>query len=553
MRFRRSLPLFMLALSLAFAFPSSAQQKHLTQEQISSLAQSGMGDDSGAALITQRGIDFTPTEEFLKGLKAAGATDSFIKALRAATPPEPISPKKPLHQVQILALLGGGVPTYRVTILVKDHGINFKPTKEYLDEIRLGGGDEGLINALKTAKVIDPIPVGVVEATGMLEVQAGLPNAIVYSDNLVRGNTDAQGVFSGKLEAGAHQIRVEKIGYDTPPEQHIDIAKDAALHLTFNLVPQAAKLDLRGAPAGVEIRLGSTSLGRTVESAPFTASVPVGEQNLLIVQGAAIRRVTQQFTPGQTLVVQWQSVAPPPLTPEELESQDWDQVRSASESTPLEQFLSRYPNGLHAAEAQAKLQEIAWASIHQDNLDSLQAYLNRFPNGPHSGQAFRLIDDIWWSKVDQKDTRALSSFIAEHPNSPHGSAAQSMLNQIEKAQEEAKHPSAAAGTQMITAVLEQFNAAFEHKQPREIKQVWPAIPDRYIEANTLNGSTFVMALHPTGQAEIDGDAASIPGQMVIRSAIPGGKPSQTQKSVTVYLSHKTTDHWIIVNILAPIR
>ncbi len=65
------------------------------------------GDDSGAKLIEQRGIDFAPAEDFMQTLKAAGASEAFLKALRAAKPPEPASAKKPLNQVQIFALLAG--------------------------------------------------------------------------------------------------------------------------------------------------------------------------------------------------------------------------------------------------------------------------------------------------------------------------------------------------------------------------------------------------------------------------------------------------------------
>jgi predicted NAD-dependent protein-ADP-ribosyltransferase YbiA (DUF1768 family) len=40
-------------------------------------------------LIEQRGIDFAPAEDFLQNLKAAGADEAFLEALRAAKPPGP--------------------------------------------------------------------------------------------------------------------------------------------------------------------------------------------------------------------------------------------------------------------------------------------------------------------------------------------------------------------------------------------------------------------------------------------------------------------------------
>ncbi|HEV2350690.1 MAG TPA: hypothetical protein VG028_12680 [Terriglobia bacterium] len=65
-------------------------------------------------------------EDFLQSLKAAGASEAFLKAGRAAKPPEPASAKKPLNQVQVFALLGGQVPSHRVAMLAKDRGIEYE-------------------------------------------------------------------------------------------------------------------------------------------------------------------------------------------------------------------------------------------------------------------------------------------------------------------------------------------------------------------------------------------------------------------------------------------
>jgi hypothetical protein len=47
-----------------------------------------MSTKAGAKLTEQRGIDFAPAEDFLQTLKAAGASEAFLKALRAPKPPE---------------------------------------------------------------------------------------------------------------------------------------------------------------------------------------------------------------------------------------------------------------------------------------------------------------------------------------------------------------------------------------------------------------------------------------------------------------------------------
>jgi hypothetical protein len=88
MRFRKTLTFLLLATALVFALTSWAQKKPFTQEQVSNMVRAGLGDDSGAKLIEQRRIDFAPAEDFMQSLKAAGANDAFLKALRTAKQPD---------------------------------------------------------------------------------------------------------------------------------------------------------------------------------------------------------------------------------------------------------------------------------------------------------------------------------------------------------------------------------------------------------------------------------------------------------------------------------
>jgi hypothetical protein len=81
------------------------------------MVQAGLGDDSGTKLIEQRGIDFAPTDDLMQNLKTQGASDTFLKVLRVAKPPEPASGKKPINQAQVFALLAGQVPSHRVAML----------------------------------------------------------------------------------------------------------------------------------------------------------------------------------------------------------------------------------------------------------------------------------------------------------------------------------------------------------------------------------------------------------------------------------------------------
>ncbi len=154
----------------------SCPAKPFTREQVGGLVRDGLGDESGAKLIEQRGIDFAPSEDFIQTLKAAGASEAFVASLRAAVAPglspahaalkggsttggPPTSAKKPLNQVQVITLIAAQVSGHRVTMLVQQRGIDFEPTDDYLQEVRLAGGEDELISALKSAKVTKPATV----------------------------------------------------------------------------------------------------------------------------------------------------------------------------------------------------------------------------------------------------------------------------------------------------------------------------------------------------------------------------------------------------------
>jgi tetratricopeptide (TPR) repeat protein len=187
----------MLIIAVILTLPMRAQQKPFTQEQVQGLVRDGLGDESGAKLVERRGIDFAPAEDFMQSLKAAGASEAFLKALRTAKHPEPASAKKPLNQVQVFALLVGQVPSHRVTMLVQERGIDFRPTDDYVQEVRLAGGDDELISALKSAKVVKPATVDPAAEARQFEVRQHMAHGAQFY--LAKHYADAEAEFRAAL------------------------------------------------------------------------------------------------------------------------------------------------------------------------------------------------------------------------------------------------------------------------------------------------------------------------------------------------------------------
>lgn len=170
MRFRRVTTAFILALVCCCGLSARPQEKPLTQEQVINLVKHQFGDARGARSIERRGIDFDPTPDFIESLKDAGANDVFTAALQNARHPSHAA-SKTLTRVQVLALLGGQVPSHRVAMLVAERGIDFTPDKGFLNEVSRGGGDQELLSALRAARVSKPVSVDPAAAAKEAEVR----------------------------------------------------------------------------------------------------------------------------------------------------------------------------------------------------------------------------------------------------------------------------------------------------------------------------------------------------------------------------------------------
>ncbi len=171
---------FLVTLGLCAA--ARGEEKPLTKEQVLTLVRNQMGDEAGAKAVEQRGIDFQPSEDFLRSLKKAGANDAFLQSLRAAPQPKPPGEdsKKTLSQVQILALLAGDVPSSRVAMLVGERGIDFQPTDDYLKTLEGAGAESDLLDALRAAK---PAQISLGSAASQAkqsEVQQHLTRAVEF-------------------------------------------------------------------------------------------------------------------------------------------------------------------------------------------------------------------------------------------------------------------------------------------------------------------------------------------------------------------------------------
>lgn len=188
-----------VVLLLLFALPSWA----FAQKDSEPLKQDQVMD------LVKAGMDSTA---LVKLIREHGVdfdvTDDYVQQLRAAKAPEGVLEAlravkpQPLSRSKLLALVANGVPMAHVADMVRSRGISFYADEEYLQTLHLAGADDALISTVRVASD---------KATAELNVLASA-NADVYLDDHLQGHANPQGELTVKSVAGTHALRVSAKG-----------------------------------------------------------------------------------------------------------------------------------------------------------------------------------------------------------------------------------------------------------------------------------------------------------------------------------------------------
>jgi TonB family protein len=119
-------------------------EKPLSAPEVSELLAERVPGATLAKLVERRGISFVPTEDYLQGLRAKGATPAVRASLRAATP-------KPLTRDDLLQSLATGEDPGQIAGQIRQRGISFEPTEGNLTTLRIAGASDALLQTIRTA------------------------------------------------------------------------------------------------------------------------------------------------------------------------------------------------------------------------------------------------------------------------------------------------------------------------------------------------------------------------------------------------------------------
>jgi hypothetical protein len=214
----------------------------------------------------------------------------------------------------------------------------------------------------------------------------------------------------------------------------------------------------------------------------------------------------------------------------------------------LDDFVKRYPSGQYHDRAVARADDVLWSRTTHDAA-GLNVYLQRFPAGRHADEARVTVeqlskkvvpdensDEVVWSKLDKKDKGALQVFLNRRPASAHRADAQAILDQMVLQEGQKKN---------LQQPLDLFNAAFQHQQPKELKEIWPGATEQYVKAlRPPAGYKVLIKLQPNGEPAVTGDTAQIPCDLISQTTVPGGQMKENKKPVKVHL-YKSGDRWLI--------
>jgi hypothetical protein len=400
--------------------------------------------------------------------------------------------------------------------------------------------------------------------TGTLVVETNQDRAAVFVDRRRFGRDTEQGIVRIPLPAGPHTIRVEKQGYQAPPEQRVEIAKDQLHRVPFELRPQPGTLVVRAAIPGTRVLLDGSPLGVVQGRGSFP--VPPGDHTVELTKDRYVsRKLAVRIAPGaqfdiseaQSQLSESAPAPPPPAPPKVVaetpkpapqpepvrpEIREWDALKDSRDISTLEAFRRKYPGTQVADQAAQKLERLEGdAALNSHDAKSLRAFVAKYPSSQLAQQAHKQIDQLDWEDLNKKDAGALKTYISQHPSSPFRDDAEAELAKLGAANR------AAHDREEINGVLARYAQAFDAKDVGTVQAVWPSIPASTLDTlrKTFKSVRSIsVQLRPTS-VQIDGDTAVANCTRQLRQVTD--RPLEVSNTVTVRL-RRGERGWVIEDL-----
>ena len=172
-------------------------------------------------------------------------------------------------------------------------------------------------------------------------------------------------------------------------------------------------------------------------------------------QFAEVRRREAETEARATASQRQQTGLPQGLSSEQIaraeEIANWDFIKDNRNAGEFLDHLKRFPKGVTARMARAKLEGIVWSELEDDpTLEVLENFLATFPDGKHSAEATELYDSLradtaalleeeerikqveeaWISAKSANSIEAYHLFLSEWPRSQHTKEAWAQMRSL---------------------------------------------------------------------------------------------------------------------------
>jgi hypothetical protein len=220
-------------------------------------------------------------------------------------------------------------------------------------------------------------------------------------------------VLAGRYHLTVVPVRVEDVvpndalAYEFATRQWIDLFRDWERDIE-RLASQVGSILAEGSPDGDKV---PPIIDKPVPQAPVVGKPPLHRYALLALPVIAL------MIGGAYLY--WWAATPPLLTSPTAsgataDDRAWSDAANNGTIESLKQYMGKFPNGGHLAEAQQRIRatdDKAWAdAFGAGTIVALNKYLGQFPEGAHAAQAQRSIAGLERQLVDQSHSSDKTHF-----------------------------------------------------------------------------------------------------------------------------------------------
>ncbi len=143
---------------------------------------------------------------------------------------------------------------------------------------------------------------------------------------------------------------------------------------------------------------------------------------------------------------------------ERLARLDSQAIDSANDAVTLEALLNKYPSGDLHVRVVNRLDDLTWEQSTKNSV-GVNAYLSRFPNGRHAAQALSILQSAQQKQLRSDIPSPSSPVIANESTTPAISGAPAVDDKA-----------------AIMAILSSYQQAYNHQDLAGIERLWPGMP-----------------------------------------------------------------------------